>query len=170
MTIQQESRNTALVQLTALDESGDYTQALQMIDAQGLQNHLEEQPDVVLLAGMLAAGKAETSREIPSAQCVLYLLPSCPARFAAGGHRNGSGRRCVNEAGTVYTGRGRPVNASGNCVTLGRRAAASEGMGKKLGQNLRKVGGQCPGIRRIVLIGSNGSRHIRERKAKLRGV
>ncbi|HZV07115.1 MAG TPA: tetratricopeptide repeat protein [Gemmataceae bacterium] len=46
MTIQQETRNTDLVQLTALYESGDYTEALQMFHAKGLQGLLDEQPAV----------------------------------------------------------------------------------------------------------------------------
>jgi hypothetical protein len=42
---------------------------------------------------------------------VPYLLTSSLARFAAGGHRNGSGRHFLNEAWTGYTCFPRPLNA-----------------------------------------------------------
>ncbi len=90
MTTQQDLRNADLAQLTALYEGGNYSQALQMIDALGLPSFLKEQPDApghASLALLVANLYRETARYDKADECYLQALAGLKRHVGPGQSR-----------------------------------------------------------------------------------
>jgi tetratricopeptide (TPR) repeat protein len=113
MTTQQDLRSADLAQLTALYEGGNYTQALQTIDALGLPSLLKEQPDApghASLALLIANVYRETARYDKADE--YYLQALAGLKHTLGQGHPGYARGLV-ELGTLCQLQGRYLEASG---------------------------------------------------------
>jgi tetratricopeptide (TPR) repeat protein len=113
MTTQQDLRSADLAQLAALDDSGNYTQALQTIDALGLPSLLKEQPDApghASLALLVAKIYREGAQYDKADE--YYLQALAGLKQTLGQDHPGYARGLV-ELGTLYQLKGKCDEARG---------------------------------------------------------